>query len=98
MSADGNWNVSLNTPMGAQDMTLTLKTDGGSLSGSLNSPMGAQEFSDGTANGDDLAWKVAMTQPMAMEIEFTAKVDGDAISGDAKLGTFGNATFSGARA
>jgi hypothetical protein len=33
-----------------------------------------------------------------MTLEFSATVSGDEISGDVKLGAFGNATFSGTRA
>ena len=42
-----------------------------------------------------LTWKAALTQPMPITLEFTAKVDGDTISGNVKLGTFGDATFEG---
>ena len=99
MSATGTWNVTMSTPMGAQPATLELAEDGGALTGSMSSAaMGAaMDLSDGTANGNDLAWKVAMTQPMPMTLEFTATVDGDAISGSVKLGSFGDATFEGTR-
>ena len=33
MSADGTWNTTMNTPMGAQNGTLTLATDGAALTG-----------------------------------------------------------------
>ena len=98
MSVDGDWKVTMNSPMGSQDATLTLKTDGGSLSGKIAGPQGTQEFEGGSAEGDTLAWKVSMTQPMPMELEFEATVDGDAIKGNVKLGAFGNASFSGSRA
>jgi hypothetical protein len=97
VAADGTWNVNLNTPMGAQAITLDLATQGDALSGSMKSPMGGADFEGGTADGDNLAWTVAMTQPMPMNIEFEAVVDGDKISGKAKLGTFGDATFEGTR-
>jgi hypothetical protein len=38
-----------------------------------------------------------MTQPMPMTIECSATIDGDSISGTAKLGAFGQATFEGQR-
>ena len=38
-----------------------------------------------------------LTQPMPIEVDLTATVDGDAISGNAKLGSFGDATFEGTR-
>ena len=98
MSADGTWNVTLNTPMGAQAGTLELATDGNTLTGTMSGPQGSMELENGTADGDSLSWAVNMTQPMPITIEATATVDGDEISGEAKLGAFGTATFSGSRA
>ena len=97
MSADGTWNTTMNTPMGAQNGTMELKTDGASLSGTLTSPQGTIELEDGTVDGDALTWKADITTPMAMTLEFSATVDGDSMSGDVKLGAFGNATFTGTR-
>ena len=97
MSADGTWNVTLNTPMGAQAGTLELATDGNTLTGTMSGPQGSMELENGTADGDSLSWTVNMTQPMPITIEATATVDGDAISGEAKLGAFGTAPFSGTR-
>lgn len=98
MSADGTWNTTMNTPMGAQNGTMELTTDGGSLSGKLSGPQGEIELQEGTVDGDSLTWKASITAPMAMTLEFSATVDGDEMSGDVKLGAFGNATFSGTRA
>ncbi len=98
MSADGNWNTTMNTPMGAQNGTMTLSTDGGTLTGTLVSPQGEIELTDGTVDGDTLTWKADITSPMAMTLEFTATVDGDSMSGNVKLGAFGDATFTGTRA
>lgn len=98
MSADGTWNTTINSPMGAQNGTMTLTTDGGSLSGKLISPQGEIDIEEGTADGDNLAWKAKMTSPMPMTLEFTAAVSGDEITGEVKLGAFGNATFTGTRA
>lgn len=97
MSADGSWKVTINSPMGAQEATLTLKTDGDSLSGSLDGPQGTQDFEGGTVDGDNLTWVVDMTQPMPMKLECSGTVDGDNISGTIKLGAFGEASFSGSR-
>jgi hypothetical protein len=98
MSADGTWNITLNSPMGAQQATLTLATEGGSLSGSMAGPQGTQEFTGGTVDGNNLAWTIDMTQPMPMKLEVSAEVAGDEISGNVKLGAFGDASFSGSRA
>lgn len=98
MSADGTWNTIMNTPMGAQNGTMEIATDGATLTGKLSGPQGDIDLTDGTVDGDSLTWKAAITTPMAMTLEFTATVDGDEISGNVKLGTFGDATFTGTRA
>ena len=98
MSADGTWNVTMNSPMGSQDATLVLSTDGAALSGKMSGPQGDIDITDGTVDGDSLSWKAALTQPMPITLEFSATVDGDSIEGTATLGTFGSATFTGTRA
>lgn len=98
MAADGTWNVTLDTPMGAQQMTLTLATNGTELTGKLSSPQGDMEIANGTVDGNNLTWVVSITQPMAMDIETSATVDGDTITGESKLGTFGTAKLTGTRA
>ena len=97
-SADGVWNTTMNTPMGAQKATLTLATDGGALTGTMSGPQGSIDLKDGTVDGDALAWKADITQPMAMTLEFSATISGDEISGNVQLGAFGTASFSGTRA
>src|SRR5262245_53487962 len=79
MKADGTWNTTMNTPMGAQAAVLDLRTEGDTLSGSMNSPQGNMDFTDGKVDGDQLTWNVAMTQPMPMTLEFSATVDGDSL-------------------
>lgn len=98
MSADGTWNTTMNTPMGAQNATLTLASDGNALTGNMSGPQGEMELEDGAIDGETLTWKASITTPMAMTLEFTAAVSGDEISGSVKLGAFGDATFSGTRA
>ncbi len=97
MSANGQWDVTMNTPMGAQKSVLTLAVSGAALTGKMEGAQGALEIKDGKVNGDTLTWAADMTQPMPIKLEFTAKVEGDKISGNVKLGAFGNASFSGTR-
>jgi len=97
-NVDGVWNTVTNTPMGAQNATLTLATDGNTLTGSMASPQGTIDIEDGVVDGDSLSWKANITTPMAMTLEFSATVNGDEISGNVQLGVFGTASFSGTRA
>ena len=98
MSADGTWNCTLDTPMGAQQMTLTLKTDGNKLSGSLAGGQGTMEFTDGTVDGNNLSWSVQLERPMPMKVDTTATIDGDTLTGESILGSFGKAKITGTRA
>ncbi len=97
MSATGQWAVTLKSPMGAQDATLSLTEENGVLSGSMAGPQGEQTFNDGAVDGDALTFNIAMTQPMPMTIECQAVISGYSISGTAKFGAFGQATFEGSR-
>jgi len=98
MSADGTWNTTINTPMGAQNGTLTIAIDGASLTGKMTGAGGEMDIQDGAVDGETLTWKADITSPMAMTLEFSASVSGDEISGNVKLGAFGDATFTGTRA
>lgn len=97
MSADGTWNMTMNTPMGERKGTLTLKSAGDALEGKMEGPEGAQEIEEGKVDGNSVSWIINMTQPMAMKLEFSATVDGDGISGEVNLGALGKATFAGTR-
>lgn len=99
MAADGKWNVTMQTPMGARPATLELTSAGAVLSGKWSGQQGAQDFSGGKVEGDDLEWKVTINGPMGqMELAFKAKVDGDKLSGTVQLGNFGQGSLEGTRA
>lgn len=98
MSIDGTWKVTMNTPMGSQNLTMTLASDGGALTGTVQGPQGNTEITEGTVDGDTAVWKLEVSGPMGeMTLETKATVDGDAIKGEVQLGTFGTATFEGTR-
>jgi hypothetical protein len=98
MSVDGKWNVTVNSPMGAQKSELTLKSDGATLTGSGSGPGGASvNITDGKVDGNNVFWKIAITSPMPMTLEFTGAVDGDNLNGSAKAGMFGSFPFTGTR-
>ena len=98
MAVDGTWNLTLDTPMGEQSSALTVTSSGGTLSGSQSAQGQSTDIFDGTVNGNDVAWKVSITQPMAMTLSFNGTVDGNAMSGSVVLGPFGNSTFRATRA
>lgn len=98
MAVDGKWNLTINTPMGAQTSTLELSTSDGALSGTQTGAQGSQAIENATANGDEVGWSIDIVVPMPMTLTFKGKVEGDSLSGTVTLGAFGDSTFMGERA
>ena len=98
MAVDGNWNITMSTPMGERKETLTLKNAGGTLTGTLGAEGNSTEIFEGTTDGSDVAWKVSITNPMPLTLAFTGKVSGDSISGEMGIGPMGSFPFTGSRA
>ena len=51
-----------------------------------------------TVNSYDVSWKVSITNPMPLTLEFTGKVAGDSMSGEMGIGPMGSFPFTGPRA
>ncbi len=98
MAVDGNWNITMTTPMGDRQSTLSLKSLGGTLTGTQAAEGNFGDIFDGKANGDDLSWKISIASPMPLTLEFTGKVSGDSISGEMGIGPMGSFPFTGTRA
>jgi hypothetical protein len=97
MSIDGKWNVVVNSPMGAQKSELTLKADGNTLTGSGSGQGGSQEIADGKIDGNAFSWKISITSPFPMTLEFAGTYEGNNMSGNVKAGSFGSFPFTGTR-
>ncbi len=95
MSVYGTYKITANTPQGVQTATLTLKEDGGALSGTIDGPYGKVDISGGTVDGNNVGWEITISA-QGQEIKFTctASIDGDSISGKAN-GPMGGADFTG---
>jgi hypothetical protein len=98
MAVDGNWNITMSTPMGERKATLSLTSAGGALTGTQGADGNSGEIFDGTVNGDDVAWKISITNPMPLTLAFTGKVSGDSMSGEMGIGPMGSFPFTGTRA
>ncbi|MGQ0740831.1 MAG: hypothetical protein ACT4OG_00845 [Alphaproteobacteria bacterium] len=99
MGIDGTWKLTINTPMGEQQSTLTIAAAGAQLTGTQSAPSGESgPIMDGNVNGNAVSWKASITRPMAMTLEFSGTVSGDDMSGEVRLGMFGTSGFTGKRA
>lgn len=98
MAVDGTWNLTMQTPLGERSATLEVKADGATLAGTQSAEGQQGPIYEGTVNSNNVAWKVDITSPMAMTLEFEGAVDGDAMSGSMSAGMYGSWSFTAKRA
>lgn len=95
---NGDWELNLETPQGANTVTLSLKVDGDKATGSLTSPMGAMPMA-GTASDGTMALTGNLEiQGMSLQLGLNGKIAGDVFNGTVKMGDFGEFPFTGKRA
>jgi hypothetical protein len=93
----GEWAISFTTPQGPQEFTMYVVQEGPRLSGRLSNEYG--EFPlKGTLDGSNftITWSLP-DGGRVLEITFAGKVEGDSMTGTAKLGTRGTGQLSGTR-
>jgi hypothetical protein len=98
MSIDGNWNCTMDTPLGERKVLLSLTANGSELSGTLSDGSAGTPIQDGRVEGDNASWKADINSPMSMTLEFTVTVTANEMAGSVKLGIFGSAPLRGTRA
>jgi hypothetical protein len=92
----GEWEVTINSPQGANTSRVTLKQDGEKVSGLFKSPAGELPFEGGTLTGNELKFVFTVNfQGNPLPITLTGKVDGGAITGKADFGGFAEGDWSG---
>lgn len=94
MSADGVWDITMQTPMGNRDWTLTLSSAGESVTGTIAGEMGTTEITNGRIQGTELSW--TFDSPRG-PIEYSTTIDGDEFSGTANLVGMEPMTVTGTR-
>lgn len=96
-SIAGEWDLVLQSPLGGMTLALTLKQDGEKLTGELAGPMGAMPVS-GTCANDKMAVAAKLAlQGISLELALNGTLAGDAITGTAKAGNFGEFPFTAKR-
>jgi hypothetical protein len=96
-AVDGDWEVTVKSPMGDQKSVLTINSNGDSFTGKMQGSLGSMDIANGSVNGNTLSWKMDMTVPMPMTLEGEATIDGDTLTGTIKAGPFGSMAMSGTR-
>lgn len=93
----GTWAVTVTTPDGQEQGTLTLVQDGESLSGTMTSRYGSAPISGGRVTGSSVTWRVNITvEGQQLTAIFRGDAEGNRITGNADVGEF-PATFTAER-
>lgn len=97
MSVDGNWNITMSTPMGERKATLSLQSSGTALTGTQAAEAGSADLKEGKIEGDQISWSVSITNPMPLKLDFSGTVHGDAMEGQMRVGFMGSFPFTATR-
>lgn len=93
----GNWVVTTESRMGAQDSDMTVKQTGKAIAGTLTSRMGSVDYT-GTVEGSAVAFGFSVnTQGNDLKIDYSGMVEGDTMKGKAVFGSFGEGSFTAKR-
>ncbi|SOB79800.1 hypothetical protein SAMN06297144_0738 [Sphingomonas guangdongensis] len=96
-NVDGSWDTLVKSPMGDQQATLTIQSNGDTFTGQYSGAMGTTEIKEGRVNGDTLTWSLDISVPMPMTLTAEATVDGDTLRGQVTAGAFGSFPMTGNR-
>jgi len=97
MSVAGSYDCVTKTPLGAQKGVLTIVPEGDTFSGNITGDLGSMDIRDGRISGNALTWQMKMTMPMPMDLDCSATVEGDTLTGKIKAGMFGSMDLNGTR-
>jgi hypothetical protein len=93
----GNWVLTTESQMGAQNADMLVKQTGNALAGTLTSQMGSVDYT-GTVEGDKVAFGFMFNaQGTDLKIDYAGVVAGDTMQGKAVFGAFGEGTFTAKR-
>jgi|KBSSwiStaDraftv2_1062776.scaffolds.fasta_scaffold45170_3 amidohydrolase family protein len=94
----GTWAMTLTSPQGPLEITMTLVQNGASFTGTMASTLGSQDISDGQINGRNLTWtSTVQFGGQSITLNYRGEADGNRMTGSAELGSFGSATFTAER-
>lgn len=97
-SVDGDWEVTVNSPMGQQNINMSLSADGDTLTGTLSGAMGSTDIKNGKVDGDSFSFEAQITEPFPINIEVDGAVEGDEVTGQVKTQGFGSFPMTGKKA
>jgi len=91
----GTWTMTITSPQGPMEVTLTVTQSGTGFTGQMASMMGTTTVEDGQVTGRNATWSTSITMGgQAVVLTFQGEVDDTRMTGSATLGSFGTASFT----
>ncbi|MGX1372876.1 hypothetical protein RKD19_008235 [Streptomyces canus] len=97
MPVEGNWDLSISTPIGKIKAVAEFRREGGVLVGTAHGAGEEVPLSDVVLDGDRLTWKQAITMPMRLNLAFAVTIDGDTLTGTSRAGRLPASKVTGER-
>jgi len=92
--AGGTWTAAIESPIGVQNYTYTLKVEGTKLTGHAKSQFSDGDILEGTVKGDEITFVENMNyEGQALKVTYKGKVTGDEIKFTRSVGEFGSEDF-----
>lgn len=93
----GNWVLTTESQMGAQQSQMTVRQTGKALAGTISGQAGTVDYI-GSVNGAAVAFDYTINvQGTDLKLDYIGTVEGDTMKGKAVFGQFGEGTFTAQR-
>lgn len=93
----GNWVLTTESQMGAQDAQMIVRQTGSALAGTITGKNGSVDYK-GTLTGAAVAFDFTIhVQGTDLKLDYTGTVQGDTMQGKTVFGQFGEGTFTAKR-
>ena len=93
-SLEGKWNVVIKGPTGKRPTVLVMEREGDRLTGTQSAGGEPTVVTDIEFDGCHVSWVNHVTKPLTIKVTFTGEVQGNNMSGKAKIGFMGTYPFT----
>jgi hypothetical protein len=97
MSVEGDWDVTIKTPIGSLAVGYTFSRTDGRLAGTATYKDETVALQDISVDGDRVTWRQAVTKPIRLNLAFDVIVTDEALSGHSRAGRLPRSAVTGRR-
>ena len=95
VALEGKWNLVIKGPTGKQPTVLIMERSGDTFTGTQSGQTGTTTaVTDLQLDGHKISWVNHVTKPFSIRVTFTGEIEGNSMSGKAKIGFMGTYPFT----